>query len=164
MIMTYEIKDCVLTEAYTAVVRGEMPVAELPAWMMGAFGAVHDYLRRSGVAPTGAPFARIAMLDGTVAAEAGFPVGREIAGDDLVEPSMLPEGHAVTLTHMGPYEEVERAYEAAHRWLDSHGYEPAGPHWEVYYTDPTAEPDPTRWRTDVVVPYRVGQGGVSRSA
>lgn len=30
----------------------------------------------------------------------------------------------------------------------------AGPHWEVYYTDPNVQPDPTRWRTDVVQPYR----------
>jgi effector-binding domain-containing protein len=57
---------------------------------------------------------------------------------------------------MGSYESLDRAYAAVHRWLDDEGYAPAGPHWEVYFTDPAAEADPARWRTDIVVPYRAG--------
>jgi hypothetical protein len=33
---------------------------------------------------------------------------------------------------------------------------PTGVHWEVYYADPAENPGPARWRTDVVIPYRVG--------
>jgi hypothetical protein len=54
----------------------------------------------------------------------------------------------------GPYEDVAKAYAACRAWLDDHGLEPAGPHWEVYRTDPSTEPDPARWRTDVVLPFR----------
>ena len=59
-------------------------------------------------------------------------------------------------THHGRYEDLEDAYAAARRWLTVHGRAPIGAHWEVYYTDPSVEPDPTRWRTEVVMPYRVG--------
>ncbi|HEU4421316.1 MAG TPA: GyrI-like domain-containing protein [Pilimelia sp.] len=156
MTLTYQIEIRNLTDQFTAVVRAELPQEELPAWLAGTFGAVHDYLRRAGVAPTGPPFLRMAFLGATVAAEAGFPVPREIDGDDLVEPSTLPDGLAVVTTHMGPYEDLVEAHQVVQRWLDEHHCSPAGPHWEVYYTDPTAEPDPARWRTDLVQPFRHG--------
>lgn len=152
--LTYEITAQVLPNRYTAVVRGEMPADELPAWLAGVYRTVHDYLGRVGVAPAGPPFARYAFLGHVVAAEAGVPVPHEIAGDGVVEPSTLPAGEAAVTSHYGPYEDVEKAYLACHIWLDNHGYRPAGPHWEVYHTDPNAEPDPARWRTDVVVPFR----------
>jgi effector-binding domain-containing protein len=154
MTLTYEITNHVLVDEYTAVVRGEVPRDELPGWLAGTFQAVYDYLRRAGIAPTGPPFARYTFLAGVVAVEAGFPVPYEIPGDDLVKSSALPAGHAAVTTHIGGYEDLDRAYLAIVSWLDVHGYELAGPHWEVYRTDPSAEPDPTRWRTDIVVPYR----------
>lgn len=152
--LTYEITSRILTDRYTAVVRGEMPAEELPGWLAGVYRTVHTYLTRTGVAPTGPPFARFTFLGDVVAAEAGFPVPHEIPGDGLVQPSTLPDGRAAVTTHWGRYEDVDKAYRACLGWLDEHGYRPAGPHWEVYHTDPTAEPDPARWRTDVVVPYR----------
>ena len=152
--LSNEITTQVLTDRYTAVVRDELPADELPAWLAGVCRTVRDYLTRTGVPPIGPPFARYAFLGPVVAVEAGFPVPREIPGDGLVEPSTLPDGQAAVTVHWGPYEDLEKAYLACRHWLDSHGYEPAGPHWEVYHTDPFAEPDPARWRTDVVVPYR----------
>ena len=155
MTVTYQINVADLTDQYTAVVRGEMPREELPGWLAEAFQAVRAYLERAGVDPTGPPFARYSTLGDTVAAEAGFPVPHEVAGDGSVEPSTLPDGHAAVITHMGPYDDLDRAYLAARDWLGAHRYVPAGPHWEIYHTDPNTEPDPARWRTDVVVPYRM---------
>jgi effector-binding domain-containing protein len=152
--LTHEITTTVLTDRYTAVVRGEMPIDELPAWLSRVFHTVQDYLVRERLNPTGPPFARFTFLGQVVAIEAGFPVPREVAGDGVVEPSTLPDGPAVVTSHRGRYEDLETAYLACRAWLDHHGYEPAGPHWEVYYTDPRREPDPACWRTDVVVPYR----------
>jgi effector-binding domain-containing protein len=48
---------------------------------------------------------------------------------------------------------MEDAYKAVLDWIHSHGFEPAGGHWEVYHTNPIEEPDQARWRTDVVTPY-----------
>lgn len=152
--LTYEISTQVLTGRYTAVIRAELPADELPAWLVGAFPAVHSYLTRAGIDPAGPPFARLALLGTVVAVEAGFPVPREVPGDGTVEPSTLPAGRAAVATHWGRYEDVEKAYLACRIWLDHHGFEPAGPHWEIYWTDPNAEPDPAHWRTDVVVPFR----------
>ena len=46
------------------------------------------------------------------------------------------------------------AYQALASWVSSHGGEPAGDPWEVYFSDPASEPDPATWRTEIVQPYR----------
>jgi effector-binding domain-containing protein len=155
-ILTYGISTQVLTDRCTAVVRAELPADELPAWLADAFPTVHGYVTRERIDPAGPPFARLAFLGKMVAVEAGFPVPHEVPGDGTVEPSTLPDGLAAVTTHWGRYEDVEKAYLACRIWLDNHGFEPAGPHWEIYRTDSKAEPDPARWRTDVVVPYHAG--------
>jgi effector-binding domain-containing protein len=152
---TYRIKQLALTDCYTAVVRGEIRREDFAEWLADAFGAVYGCLRRNGLPPGGPPFARFTFLGDVVAAEAGFPVAREVSGDGRVEPSTLPDGQAAVTTHMGRYEDLDQAYEAIRSWLAANGYEAAGPHWEIYYTDPNVVPDPRRWRTDVVIPYRV---------
>lgn len=154
MTITYEVTSRSLDQQYTAVVRGEMPAADMSTWLPEAYRVVFDYLQRAGVQAVGPPFARFTFLDETVAVEAGAPVPEEIAGDDRVQPSALPDGPAAVTTHFGRYEDVDKALGAVTDWFGARGLEPAGPHWEVYYTDPNAEPDPSRWRTDLVVPYR----------
>jgi hypothetical protein len=85
-----DIEKSILNGTHTAVVCGEMPRDELPAWLAGVLSTVRDYLRGVGVPRTGPPFARYTFLGDTVRVEAGFPVARYISGDGLVEPSTLP--------------------------------------------------------------------------
>jgi effector-binding domain-containing protein len=47
------------------------------------------------------------------------------------------------------------AYDAIEAWIIDQGGQPEGPAWEIYYTDPNEEPDPSNWRTEIVQPYRV---------
>ena len=150
----YKITRRDLAEQPTAVVRSEIAVDELGAWIGVAHHLVAHYLLTRGTRPAGPPFARVVVLDGTVAVEAGYPVAGRIEGDGDVEASVLPNGTAAVITHVGRYEGLESAYEALAAWLSARGHAPAGPAWEVYSTDPNAEPDPGRWRTDVVLPYR----------
>jgi effector-binding domain-containing protein len=159
MTLTYEITPKFLTDRFTAVMRAELPPAEMPDWLEHAYRTVYSYLRQARIVAIGPPFARFTFIDGLVAVEAGFPVRREIPGDGVVEPSRLPDGPAATTEHRGRYEDLDRAFEAVQSWLENLGYEAAGPHWEVYHTDPHVEPDPTRWCTEVVVPYRLALGG-----
>ena len=154
MTAMYDVGDIALTRQPTAVMRGEMAMGDVGPWLADCYRTVHNYLRSVGVDPVGPPFARLTLLAGAVVVEAGFPCAREIDGDGRVEPSALPAGHAAVTTHMGRYEDLGIAYEAIRTWLKARRYVEAGPHWEVYFTDPQAEPDPDHWRTDVVMPYR----------
>jgi effector-binding domain-containing protein len=55
-------------------------------------------------------------------------------------------------THLGPYDQLRAAYRALGLWLVEQGFKMAGPPWEFYWTDPGAEPDPNRWRTEIIWP------------
>jgi effector-binding domain-containing protein len=139
----------------TAVVRGKVPLTEVGGFVAHAFGSVAAYLERLDVAMAGMPYGRFRHLgDGEFEVEAGFPVATPIEPEGEVEPSSLPGGPAVSTWHLGPYDRVGPAYEAVLGWIERHGYEPEGPAWEVYYTDPHLQPDPREWRTEVVQAYR----------
>jgi len=128
-----------------------MAANNMPGWLTEAYDTVDEYLNRAQVSLSGPPYARYAFLDELVAIEPGFPVPSEVAGEGSVEPSTLPDGPAAVTTHVGRYEDLATA--AVHGCLDEHDLVPAGPQWEVYFTDPNVEREPSRWRTDVVVPY-----------
>jgi effector-binding domain-containing protein len=132
-----------------------MPLEMLPYWLDGAFGVIYRYLRDNDIATAGPPFARFTSIGDVVAVEAGVPTTTEIPGDGHIEPSVLPSGCAAVGTHWGHQDDVGHTVESVTNWLARQGCVPAGPHWEFYYTDPRLEPDPRRWRTEVVVPYRV---------
>jgi effector-binding domain-containing protein len=53
---------------------------------------------------------------------------------------------------VGPYDTLGETYAALMRWIGEQGRVVAGPMWEVYWTDPGTEPDPARWRTEVIIP------------
>ena len=60
---------------------------------------------------------------------------------------------AVTI-HTCPYDAMRPAYQALVSWVSEHGGELAGDPWEVYFSDPSTEPDPATWRTQIIQPYR----------
>lgn len=138
-----------------AVVTATLPVAEIGPWLAETYQAVASVIAAHGAGPAGPPFARYHKLDdGRFAVEAGFPVVVAVAAEDGIRPSELPGGPVAVTTHIGSYEQMPAAYEALASWVGDHGGEPAGDPWEVYFSDPSAQPDPATWRTDIVQPYR----------
>ena len=154
--MTYHIETRTLTVQDTAVVRSSMPAARLPEWLAGVYDEVYRYVTERGIPVDGPPFARYAFHGAVVDVEAGFPVAGPVSDGRRVTASRLPGGPVAVTTHYGRYEDLALAHQAVTGWLKEHNLEPAGPHWEVYYTNPAAQPDPATWRTDVVTPYRAG--------
>jgi effector-binding domain-containing protein len=138
----------------TAVARATLTVAELPPWLGKAYAAVAELLTAQRAGPAGPPFARFHMLGGgRLEVEAGFPATRPIEGNGDVQPSELPGGQVAVTMHIGPYEQMEPGYAALASWVGEHGGKLAGDAWEVYFSDPSTEPDPATWRTEIVQPY-----------
>ena len=59
-----------------------------------------------------------------------------------------------TTVHMGPYDRLPDAHDALHVWLRENARDSAGPQWEVYWTDPGLEPDPSKWKTELMWPIK----------
>jgi effector-binding domain-containing protein len=132
-----------------------------PAAADAGFPALFGWLGAHQIAPAGPPFIRYHVIDmaAELQIEFGAPVAGPVAGDDQVQPGVLPGGRYLVLRHTGPYDQLIGANAALQEWAGKHGVAfavrdiPAGQEWdgrvEHYLTDPTAEPDASRWQTDV---------------
>jgi effector-binding domain-containing protein len=134
------------------VVRVECPLAELGGTLAKVLPRVFAHAMSKGHTPAGPPFVRWLEDRSLARIEAGLPLTADAAGDGDIVASELPEGPAATLTHAGPYENLDRAREELARWAAGNGARARGPLWEVYITDPASEPDVSKWETKLFLP------------
>jgi effector-binding domain-containing protein len=118
------------------------------------------------VAPAGPPFFRYNVIDmeRQLDVEAGVPVEAAIEGDERVLVGLLPSGRYATAMHTGPYDGLIGAVDSLLRWADSRGLDwdkssgDDGEHWgcrlEIYLTDPSKQPDPAKWETQLAFRLR----------
>lgn len=152
---TYEIEAVTNEEQPTAIMSTTLVVEEIGPWLGRAYSSVAASLAAQETHPVGPPFARYHRhADGHFDVEAGFPVTEPIKPDGEVRPSSLPGGTAATAMYVGPYDGMQPVYEALTSWVDEQRQELGGDAWEVYFSEPSVEPDPATWRTQVVQPYR----------
>ena len=153
---TYDISSQVRREQPAAVCTETLSISELPAWLGRSLATVVEWLPSQRSHPAGPPFARYHRLDdGRFVVDAGFPVSAPVTGSDSVRGVTLSGGTVATTVHVGPYDQMAPGYRAVETWITAHGGEAVGDPWEVYLSDPGAQPDPATWRTEIVQPYRV---------
>ena len=136
-------------------IRTQITMDRIAQVMGPLFGELHGYMQKNGRAPAGMPFAIYHCLEGdSVDLECGMPVAEPLAGTERIRAGELPGGKVATVTHTGPYDDLRHTWAALTAWMKQQGLEAAGAPWEVYVTDPGAEPDPSKWRTDIFFPVR----------
>ena len=145
----------VLRSHNTATVRAEVDEAALSLAMGRVHQAVREALEKQGVTATSGPFARYHSYAEMVDFEAGVMVEKPITADGDVKPNELPSGPAAIAVHAGPYDTLGATYAAMRQWLDGNSdYVANGGPWEIYLTDPSAEPDPSKWLTEIIFPLK----------
>ena len=147
-----------------AGIQATVPMGGISAAVDGAFPELFGWLAGTGTAPAGPPFIRFLVIDmeALLQLELGVPVAAPVTGTERIRPGVLPAGRYLVLRHTGPYDGPDGlipANAALQQWAQDHGLEfdmkdtPEGGAWasrfEQYITDPSAEPDPARWETDV---------------
>ena len=136
-----------------AIVRVAVPVTELPNAFGEAIGEIESRMAEAGVEVCGPPFARyLELAPDRVVAEIGCPVWRPAPHVGRVYPGQLPGGRVATILHVGPYDGLADTYGTLERWIAETGATACGSMWEVYWSDPEAEPDPATWRTVIHLP------------
>jgi effector-binding domain-containing protein len=125
-------------------------------------GEIFGWLAARGVAPAGPPFWKYTVIDmtGEMEVEVGVPTGEGVAGDDRVDPHVLPAGRYVFVQHVGHPDTLEEATRALLEWGEAHGIawditsSDAGDRWaarvEEYLTGPEDEPDMDKWLTNLI--------------
>jgi effector-binding domain-containing protein len=147
--MTYTVRFVDLQEQKVAVIRDKVSHEAMADFLGAAFHEVQSAAEEQGLHITGAPFGRYQPIDdGGWDITAGFPVSGDITPTGRVEADTLPGGTAAQTMHVGAYELLSAAYEAAMNHVIDEGYQMTGDPWECYLDGPdVAEP-----RTELFVP------------
>lgn len=149
----YAVEEREVAAQPTVVARFRVAPADMGARLADVLPAIGRVLAGRGVGAAGQPFSRYhGMKDGMFDLEAGVPTAEPVGDPGDFEASELPAGPVAVTVHVGPYDGLGAAHDAVLRWARQQGRVPRGGSWETYVTDPGAEPDPARWRTDVFLP------------
>jgi effector-binding domain-containing protein len=140
---------------HVASIRLEIDASKVSATLAMILPEVGRALAGQGAEFGGPPFSRYHSIDlalGKIDLEAGIPVKAPIQASGRVKPSELPAGRAAMTWHVGSYHELQKSYDRLGDWLAEEDLVSRGGFWEVYWTDPGLEPDPSTWRTQIYWP------------
>lgn len=117
------------------------------------YGMLMQYIMKNKIQMAGAPFAIYHNWDpeGIIRISAGIPVAQEVAGKGLIQYYEIPAGKAVFTEHVGGYN-TEATHYAIDDYLKDFNLKTADYIWEAYITDPSEEPDSTKWVTYIYYP------------
>jgi effector-binding domain-containing protein len=134
----------------TAAIRLTVPRNQIAAVMGPGIGEVMAALKAQGIAPAGPWLTHHLRMDPAIFDfEICVPVPRPVAPVGRVEPGRLPAATVARTVYHGPYEGLAGAWPQLDAWIAAQGRKPAASLWEVYLTDPAANPDPSTWRTEL---------------
>jgi effector-binding domain-containing protein len=129
-------------------------VQDLPQKFGEAYGAIAQYLGELGEQPSGPPFAAYHNMDmQNLDVEIGFPVSKKLTDRGDIQAGEIPGGKMATCLYIGPYGEIEPAYDALSQWMKENGYEATGVAYEMYLNDPQQTP-PQELQTQIVFPLK----------
>lgn len=154
--MTYEIDVVTIPARLLTVSRFHMAAGDDSAMgerMGAAFGRVMATLRDAHVVAAGPPVARFVHADGGFDVAAGFPTTRPVDDSDGAVVSLeVPETEVAHTTHVGPYSDLPKAYEALRTAVEAGGrrLDRESAMWEEYMSGPEVPPE--RTRTEVYWP------------
>ncbi len=85
--------------------------------------------------------------------ECALPVEEEVqVSDDRIVFKTISSGKAVKAVHMGSYHLLEDTHNTVNQYISDQGLQAAGAPYEIYITDPSDEPDTSKWITQVYYP------------
>ncbi len=120
-----------------------------PEWLP----KVHEYALSIGASISSAPFARYHQFDADgVVLELGVPISGDVVAEGEITQREIPAAKVLVITHVGPYDDLNKAGSALAQYMKEHKYKYIDPCWESYVSDPGSEPDPTKWVTKLYQP------------
>lgn len=138
-----------------ASIRLHVKRADIAKTLAVVFPEVIEHITKAGVSPASPPFSRFHSIQGDdVDLEAGIATSKPVAAGGRVQPTELPAGRVAQTWHIGPFETISESCAGLEAWMREQKLEARGGMWEVYWTDPGIEPDPNKWRTQILWPVK----------
>lgn len=147
-----EVKEQSTQPALT--IRKKTSVQNISQVLGKAYGEIIMHIMGLGEQPSGPPFVAYYNTDmQNLDIEIGFPVSKRLSGEGDIKASEIPGGIFATCLYMGPYNEIEPAYNALIQWIKDNGYESEGIAYEIYLNDPRETP-PQKLKTQIMFPLK----------
>ncbi len=148
MSLKYETKE--IAPQTSLVIRTRTSLQNLPETIGIAYGIIGKYIGEVNAKCTGVPFVIYYNMDlNDLDVEIGFPVAEKYAVKENIKSSEVPGGKVMMVTHIGPYNELEKTYKEAMAYISENKIATAGIVCESYPNDPGVTP-PAELQTDIM--------------
>jgi effector-binding domain-containing protein len=119
-----------------------------PIWMPKVFA----YAKSLGLPPS-PMFGRYhEFTDEKVVLEIDIIISQDVKAEGEITQNEIPGGEVVMTKHIGNYDTLIDSWTGLYGWLNKNEKMPMGPCYELYLTDPSTEPDPAKWVTEIYQP------------
>ncbi|MEN8905441.1 MAG: GyrI-like domain-containing protein [Clostridiales bacterium] len=118
----YKILESV-DEQYVLSIRTRTSISNLPKELGKAFNTISEYLIKLGEKPSDAPFTGYYNMDmEDLDVEIGFPVSKELPGQNIIKSNTIPKGKQAVGIHKGSYSTLKDAYKDMSDFIIEKGY------------------------------------------
>ena len=132
-------------------------------YLQPAWDEVYNWMMSKEIQPSGPAIIRYLTTDMSreLDIDIGFTIDKAVKGDERITTAFLPAGKYATLTYTGPYKGkgIFKATVALLEWAKDNKMKwdisrKNGVEWwngraEFYFSDPTIEKDPTKFKTEL---------------
>ncbi|MCC7301393.1 MAG: SRPBCC family protein [Bacteroidia bacterium] len=128
--------------------------SEISKTLGETYGKIGAMAGKAGSKQAGPVFAiYMNYTDTKVDMEVGFIVDKlPVKTDEGFNAYSTTHTKALKVSYFGGYKSMYPFHMGISEWLKVNGKDVHAPRWELYITDPGAEPDSTKWQTDIVIP------------
>lgn len=154
-VYTYNVLEKNIEPLTIATIHEKVKMSDIEKTIGADYGAIMEYIGKNGAKCTGSPMAITYSYDSlSWEFEAALPIDKEIPSTDKIKVKKSHSGKTVYAIYQGPYNKTYGVYTDIEAYIKENNLTIAGGAWETYITDPSAEPDTSKWITEIYYPIK----------
>jgi len=137
-------------------VNEQVKTKDINEFFTEAFESLGSFLSSSDAQMTGAPLAIYYSFDyeKPISVDACFPVSKAVEGKGEVQFKVMPETKVVSYDYYGSYDKTELGHHILEKYMKQFELKQNGAPWESYLSDPSSEPNQSKWLTRIYYPIK----------
>ena len=159
---TYDVKSITLPQQNYIVQSDTVSFQDMSSHFDRVGAAIHGGMQSGSISATGTLVGLYYNWDAETMSSymaIGVPTDQTTAPANF-ELITLKEQPALQIDYYGPYEGTGSAHNYMEQYANKEGLTLSAPAIERYVTDPTKEPDTTKWLTEVIYPLQTSETGI----